>query len=165
MNTFSSSFQDDYLTLGVLSRRIWAFLIDSVLITLIVGVLYVIFLLFGLLTLGLGLPLLGVLPMAAPAYHFLFLAGPGSATPGQALMGLRVVRNDDLGRPTVAQALASTIGFYLTLATGAVWLLVALITTRRRTLHDLLANVVVVRTRALTAPAGYWNMSGGPWQR
>ena len=71
-----------------------------------------------------------------------------SATPGQAMFGLMVRRDDDLGPPTLAQAVISTLVFYLTLATSGLLLLVALFTERKRTLHDLVSGLVVVRTRA-----------------
>ncbi len=32
-------------------------------------------------------------------------------------------------------------------------------------LHDMLSGLVVVRERALTAPAGFWNMPGGTTTR
>ena len=118
-------------------------------------------LLFGLLTLGLGLPLLGVLPFVPFCYHLLFVAGPASATPGQQALGLVVRRNDDLGRPTPLQAFVYTLVFYLTLATTGLLLLVALFTVRHRTLHDLASGLVVVRARALTGGLGSWNMQGG----
>jgi len=155
-------FQDDFLTMGVVSRRVWAWLIDACLIGLLAGTLLLVFLTFGLLTLGLGLPLLGLLPLVPLLYHFLFLAGPAAATPGQQALGLVVCRNADLGRPTPFQALVSTLGFYLTLAAGVIWLAVALLTVRRRTLHDMFAGLVVVRARALTRTAGSWNIPGGP---
>jgi uncharacterized RDD family membrane protein YckC len=110
------------------------------------------------------LPLLGLLPAVPPLYHFLSLASRLSATPGQALLGLRVRRNGDLGRPDMLEALVSVVGFYVTLALGAIWLAIALATTRHRTLHDLVAGLVVVRTdalSALTAPDGDWNMGHG----
>src|SRR6185503_8877034 len=91
---------DDFLTRGVLIRRVFAWLIDLLLIGLICGMLLLVLLLFGVLTLGLGLPLLGILPFVPFAYHMLFLAGPPSATPGQSVLGLVVRRNDNLGRPT-----------------------------------------------------------------
>jgi uncharacterized RDD family membrane protein YckC len=81
-----------------------------------------------------------------------------SATPGQAMLGLIVRRNDDLGRPSFAQALVSVIGFYITIAFGVIWLAVALLTVRRRTFHDMVSCLVVVR--ALQPPAGYWSMPG-----
>jgi DNA-binding transcriptional ArsR family regulator len=105
--------------------------------------------------------LLALLPAVPFCYHFLFLAGMG-ATPGQAALGLRVVRDEDLGPPGALRALISTLVYYLTLAATGLLLLVALVTVRKRTLHDLVSGLVVVRARALTAPAGFWNMPGGP---
>ncbi len=156
-----SPLDEDLLIEGVLTRRVFAWLIDVLLIMLIVVALWFALVLFGLLTLGLGLPLLGILPFVPFCYHMLFLAGPASATPGQQALGLIVRRNDDLGRPTPVQAVVSTLLFYVTLATSGLLLLVALFTVHRRTLHDLLSGLVVVRTRALTRGLGSWNMQGG----
>lgn len=153
---------DDYwLTEGVMIRRVFAWLIDVLLIALLLGALWIALLLFGVLTLGLGLPLLGALPFVPFCYHLLFVAGSGSATPGQQAFGLVVRRDDDFGRPSFAQAFVYTLGFYLTLATTGLLLLVALFTVRHRTLHDLASGLVVVRTRALTGGFGSWNMQGG----
>jgi len=157
----TNPFDEDLLTEGVLTRRVFAWLIDVLLIALIFVALWFVLMLFGLLTLGLGLPLLGVLPFIPFCYHMLFLAGPASATPGQQALGLIVRRNDDFGRPTPVQAVVSTLLFYATLATTGLLLLVALFTVRRRTLHDLLSGLVVVRARALTRGLGSWNMQGG----
>jgi uncharacterized RDD family membrane protein YckC len=156
-----SPLDEDLLIEGVLTRRVFAWLIDVLLIMLICVALWFALVLFGLLTLGLGLPLLGILPFVPLCYHVLFLAGPASATPGQQALGLIVRRNDDLGRPTPVQAVVSTLLFYVTLATSGLLLLVALFTVHRRTLHDLLSGLVVVRTRALTRGLGSWNMQGG----
>jgi uncharacterized RDD family membrane protein YckC len=152
---------DVWLTEGVLTRRVFAWLIDALLIGLILAALWFVLLLFGLLTLGLGLPLLGVLPFVPFCYHLLFVAGPASATPGQQALGLVVRRDDDLGRPTPVQAFVFTLVFYLTLAATGLLLLFALFTVRRRTLHDLASGLVVVRARALTRGLGSWNMQGG----
>jgi uncharacterized RDD family membrane protein YckC len=156
-----SPLDEDLLIEGVLTRRVFAWMIDVLLIMLIIAGLWFALLLFGLLTLGLGLPLLGILPFVPFCYHMLFLAGPASATPGQQVFGLIVRRHDDLGRPTPVQAVVSTLLFYVTLATSGLLLLVALFTVHRRTLHDLLSGLVVVRTRALTRGLGSWNMQGG----
>jgi uncharacterized RDD family membrane protein YckC len=156
-----SPLDEDLLIEGVLTRRVFAWMIDVLLIMLIIAALWFALLLFGLLTLGLGLPLLGILPFVPFCYHMLFLAGPASATPGQQVFGLIVRRHDDLGRPTPVQAVVSTLLFYVTLATSGLLLLVALFTVHRRTLHDLLSGLVVVRTRALTRGLGSWNMQGG----
>jgi len=156
---------DDYLlTRGVVTRRVFAWFIDLLLLAAIMLGLWLVLMMFGVLTLGLGFPLMGVLPFVPFCYHVLFLAGPTSATPGQQMLGLVVRRNDDFGRPTALQAVISTIVFYLTLATSGLLLLVVLITSRRRTLHDLVSGLVVVRTEAmqpLTPPFGYGNIQGG----
>jgi uncharacterized RDD family membrane protein YckC len=156
---------DDYLlTRGVMIRRVVAWFLDLLLLAAIMLGLWLVLLLFGVLTLGLGLPLLGILPFVPFCYHVLFLAGPASATPGQRMLGLLVRRNDDFGHPTALQAVISTIVFYLTLATSGLLLLVALLTSRHRTLHDLISGLVVVRIEAiqpLTPPFGYGNIPGG----
>ena len=152
---------EDALLQGVLRRRCVAWLVDLALIVLVVGALWVALFSFGVLTLGFGLPLLGVLPIVPFCYHFFSLASPFGATPGQAMLGLRVVRDVDLGPSEPVQALLSTIGYYITLSTAGLLLLVALVTTRKRTLHDMLGGLVVVRARALTEVLGSWNMANG----
>lgn len=155
---------DDLLTHGVPTRRVIAWLIDVLLIGAILVALWLALMLFGFLTLGLGFSALGLLPFVPFCYHVLFLASPMSATPGQRCLGLLVRRNDDFGRPNALQAVISTLVFYLTLATTGLLLLVALVTVRRRTLHDLASGLVVVRIEALqplTPPFGYGNMAGG----
>jgi uncharacterized RDD family membrane protein YckC len=152
---------DEFLTGGVLSRRCVAWVIDIVLIVLLVWVLWWLMIFVGLLTFGLGWGAIGMLPFVPFCYHFFSLLGAASATPGQRMMGLTVRRNEDFGPPTALQALISVLGFYLTLATSGVLLLVALFTIRHRTLHDLVSGLVVVRVQALTAPGGGWNMYGG----
>jgi uncharacterized RDD family membrane protein YckC len=161
MNDRMNPLDEDLLIEGVLTRRVFAWLVDVLLIALICVALWFTLVLFGLLTLGLGLPLLGILPFVPFCYHMLFLAGPASATPGQSALGLIVRRHEDLGRPTPVQALVSTLLFYVTLATSGLLLLVALFTVHRRTLHDLLSGLVVVRSRTLTRVLGSWNMQGG----
>ncbi|MBV9251774.1 MAG: RDD family protein [Acetobacteraceae bacterium] len=149
------------MTRGVLIRRVFAWLLDLVLIGLLILALWFALVVFGFLTLGLGFPLLGLLPLVPFCYHLVSLLSPACATPGQQVLGLIVLRNDDLGRPTGIQAVISTVVFYLTLATSGLLLLIALFTIRKRTLHDLVSGLVVVRRQAwqaLTPPVGSWNM-------
>lgn len=150
---YRATIDDAWLTEGVLIRRVFAWLIDAVLLGLLFGVLALVLLLFGVATLGLGLPLLGMLPFVPFCYHWLFIAGQACATPGQRAFGLIVRRSDDLGRPTAVEALVFTIIFYLTLATSGLLLLIALFTVRHRTLHDLASGLVVVRVRGLPRAA------------
>lgn len=147
----SSSVQmvsDESFIAGVMSRRCVAWLLDAMLIGLLVGVMCVVLLVFGLLTLGLGFGALAILPAIPFLYHFLSLLRPSSATPGQVAMGLTVRRDEDLGPPTGLQALIFTLVFYLTLATSGLLLLIAPFTVRHRTLHDLASDLVVVRRYA-----------------
>ena len=173
MNTTRFDFGDwseeAALTDGVLTRRVLAFLVDGILLAIIGAVLFVVLGLFGLLTLGLGLPLLGLIPLVPTAYTWLFLVSGLSATPGQSLLGLAVRRDEDLGPPTSLQALVWSIGFALTCSLGFIWFAVALVTVRHRALHDLVADLVVVRARAvpggskstLTATRPRWKTGGG----
>ena len=164
--SYSGHFPDDsYLTDGVITRRCVAWVIDLVLIALLVFVLWLALATIGVLTLGLGFSLMAALPIVPFLYHLLSLLRPRSATPGQSMMGLTVRRDDDLGPPTPLQAVVSVIIYYLTLAATGLLLLIALFTTRKRTLHDLVSGLVVVRVRAmeaLTQPPAYGNMAGGP---
>ena len=153
---------DDGLTEGVLLRRIVAWLVDLLLLGVVLAVLWVLLALFGLVTLGLGLPLLALLPIVPFAYHTLFIAGSSGATPGQLLMDLAVRRDSDLGRASLLQAALFTGGLYITLSAGAVWLAAALFVPRKRALHDLISGLVVVRRGALTPEAAFVNMPGGP---
>jgi uncharacterized RDD family membrane protein YckC len=149
------------LTEGVMSRRVVAWFIDAVLIGLLMAALWVVLLLFGLLTLGLGFSAMTILPFVPFGYQVLSLLCSASATPGQQMLDLTVRRDDDLGPPTVLQAVIFTLVFYLTLALTGLLLLIALFTERHRTLHDMLSGLVVVRARALqmlTPPPPYGNM-------
>jgi uncharacterized RDD family membrane protein YckC len=153
-----------FLTDGVLSRRCVAWCVDAVLIALLMWVLWWVLLLFGILTLGLGFGAMTLLPVVPFCYNMLSLLSARSATPGQQMLGLTVRRDEDLGPPTGLQALVSTLLYYVTLATSGLLLVIALFTIRKRTLHDLVSGLVVVRVRAmdsLTAPPGPWNMAGG----
>ena len=156
--TMVADMQNDMLTGGVLVRRVFACVLDGIVLGGVTFALWTMLASFTVLTLGLGMPLWGVLPAIPVLYVWLTVASPMSATPGQAMLGLSVRSNTDLTRPTPLQALIYAAGYYFTVAAGAIWLAVALITVRRRCFHDMLAGVVIVRERALTVSASYWNM-------
>jgi uncharacterized RDD family membrane protein YckC len=161
----TAAMQDELLTHGALPRRLLGFVIDGVIVLVIWKLLAVALFVFGILTLGLGMPLLALLPVVPPAYNWLGLMSPLSATPGQALLGLMVRRDGDLGRPGPLAAAIWVGGFYLSLALSGLPLLTALFSPRRRALHDIGAGLVVVRGRALTPATGFGNMApGGPWR-
>jgi uncharacterized RDD family membrane protein YckC len=153
--------RDEAFIEGVLTRRCLALLIDLLFIGVILTVLWVFLFLFGLLTLGLGFGAMAVLPAVPFLYHFLSLLRSASATPGQALLGLTVRRDEDLGSPTGLQALIFTLVFYLTMATSGLLLLVALFTVRHRTLHDMASDLVVVRRHTFDA---WCRQAGAGWR-
>lgn len=152
---------DDDLIEGVVERRAAAWCIDVVLIGIIAAVAFAAIVIVGLLTFGFGFVLLGWLPPIGLVYHTLFVAGPRAATPGMRLMDLSVRHEADLGPPSLLQAIVFTAGLWLTLTFAFFLLLAPLVTVRKRALHDIVAGVLVVRNRALTARLASMNMGDG----
>lgn len=130
---------------GILLKRVLAYAVDF----LILGALFVAGWLAlsvaAVLSFGLLAPLVGLFSLVlAPCYHGFLVGGPGAATIGMRMFGIHV-RSMDGGRPTLLQAFLMSIVFYATVpTTGWLILLVTLFNKRRRTLHDLLSNTVVV---------------------
>jgi uncharacterized RDD family membrane protein YckC len=146
-------------------RRVFAWILDAMFITAIGTVIWLFLAAFTVLTFGIGAPLFALLALLPPFYGFLSLLTPMQASPGQALLGLIVVRDADWGSPTVLQAVVYIAAYWITMAAGVIWTAVALITTRHRTFHDMISGLVVVRRSVLrahltAAPPG-WNMPGG----
>jgi uncharacterized RDD family membrane protein YckC len=157
-----SGFVDEVLlTEGVTGRRVGGWFIDLLIMAIVLTALNIALWVLGFLTFGLGWFLLGGLWAVPLVYIILFVASPGQATPGMAIAGLRVVRDEDLGRPTPAQAVAYAICYALTMWAGAVWLLAALFTRRARCLHDIVAGVAVVRAGAVPPAMPAWGPSAG----
>lgn len=151
MSRGATMVRDEDFTDGVLTRRVLALFLDILFVAILFIPICAILALFGVLTFGVGFGAMAILPAIPFLYHFLSLLRRSSATPGQAAMGLTVRRDSDLGPPDALQALLFTAIFYLTMATSGLLLLVALFTTRHRTLHDMASDLVVVRRRALDA--------------
>jgi uncharacterized RDD family membrane protein YckC len=152
---------DEWLTEGVMARRVGAWLVDALVVSILFVVLKLVFLAFGLITLGLGLPLLGLLPLLPFVYYVGFIISGRGATPGQQAMGLVLRRDADLMPLSGLQALVWTVGLIVTMVAGAFWVLVALVTVRHRTLHDLAAGAVMTRSRAVQPRTGIWTMPPG----
>ncbi len=144
--------QDELLTGGVVGRRMIAWLLDAMILGLLAFVVWFGLAAFTLMTLGFGAPAFALLAFLPAAYGFLSLISGLQASPGQAMMGLIVVRDIDLGPPTAAQAMVSVIAYTATIALGAIWCAVAVVTTRHRTVHDFASGLVVVKRSALQIP-------------
>jgi uncharacterized RDD family membrane protein YckC len=138
---------------GVLWRRAAAYLIDAVCILAIAVAAWVLFTLLTVLSFGLLAPglwfLFGLIPVA---YHTLLVSGPRAATFGMRAFDLQL-RSWQGEHPVFLQALAHAALFYLTVAaTGSLILLFALFNRRKRTLHDVLTGMLMVRGPARIGP-------------
>ena len=131
---------------GVLSRRVFAFIFDYIIILALLIPASILVALFGILTLGIGWMLFAVLfPLVALPYVAWTLGGRRQATPGMRAMGVRLERTD--GGPVGGLlAIVHTVLFWAgnAILTPLV-LLVTLFADRKRTLHDQLLGTVVVR--------------------
>lgn len=132
---------------GVRTRRIFAFLIDYLIVAILLIPFGILVFFLGILTLGLGWMLFGVLaPLVALAYVWNTLGGPKQATTGMQMMGIRLDRLD--GRPIDGlTAIVHSVLFWAgNVVLSPLILLATLFTDRKRTLHDLLLGTVVTRT-------------------
>lgn len=132
---------------GVTLRRIVAYFVDFWIMVALLLVLHFAVGIATILTFGLLGPLHFLLvPLVVMLlYHILQIASPYAATLGMRLCGLRAwsVLGD---RPTPAQAAIHGVCFYGSVGiSGGLLLIVALFNRHRRTLHDFLAGVVVLR--------------------
>lgn len=131
---------------GVLTRRVFGWIIDYVIIGLLTVLAAIVVFFLGILTLGLGWLLYGVLvPVVAALYVWSTLGGRRQATIGMAMMDVRLTHYD--GRPIDGlTALAHTALFWVfNVVLTPLVLLATLFTNDKRTLHDLLLGTVVVR--------------------
>jgi uncharacterized RDD family membrane protein YckC len=145
-DVLNSKLQDTRAFEGVLTRRVFAFLIDYLFIGLLLIPVGIVVFLLGLLTFGLGwllLPVLGF--VVALGYIALTLGGPNQATPGMRITGVRMEMLD--GRQIDwLLAMVHTVMFWaFNAALTPLILLVSWFTDGKRTLHDVLLGTVVVR--------------------
>lgn len=142
-----------------LLRRFAAFLVDLFLVGAIIAGLLIVAVSAvraGLTSAGQSLPsleLVQALIGSSPLFfllsgfilfgYFAFLPVTTGQTPGKALWGLRILRKDRPIGPITAAIRA--IGYLPSLLPLGIGLLPALVTRRKRALHDLLAGTCVVR--------------------
>ncbi len=134
---------------GVRTRRIFALMIDAIMITIVSVGLFFALLILGIVTFGLTWFLIPPLfPVVALIYNGLSISGWPMATPGMRVMDLQM-RMIDGSRVPFLNAAAHAIFFYLswTILTPFI-LLVSLFSHEKRCLHDMVAGVVVTRRLA-----------------
>jgi uncharacterized RDD family membrane protein YckC len=130
---------------GVLSRRVLAWLVDTVVISAIAAGMLVAGLVIGIVTLGLGLIVLPfIVPFAILAYYAMTLGSPARSTIGMRLFDL--VLTPARGKPLDGWAiLIHPIIFWLTIWFAWVAVLLPLFTPRRQMLHDLITGTLMLR--------------------
>ena len=135
---------------GVLTRRVFAFLIDLVVLSIPVILACMFIAVFGVVTLGLGWVLFWLVSPASVIWALIYygasLGGPHSATLGMRVMDLQL--RSWTGAPGyfvlgAAHALLFwvSVSFFTPLV-----LLVGLFNGRRRLLHDLILGTVVINS-------------------
>jgi uncharacterized RDD family membrane protein YckC len=139
---------------GVLIRRVFAFLIDLVVLSIPVILAAIFILLFGLVTFFLGWKLFALLSPAsiiwAIVYYGSSIGGPHSATIGMRMMDLEL--RTWYGAPgyfvlgaTHAVLFWATVSFLSPLV-----LVIGLFNGRRRLLHDIVLGTVVINSSVRT---------------
>ena len=137
---------------GVLARRMLAFLIDVVIITVPVLFSALCILLFGLFTFGLGWFLFWLLPAAATiwaiCYYGLTFGGAASATIGMRMLDLEM--RTWYGAPAYfVLGAVHAVAFWFTVSFFTPFvLLVAFFNERGRLLHDIMLGTVIINNTA-----------------
>ena len=144
----------------MLTRRVFAFLIDLVVLTVPVVLGYLFIAVFGIITLGLGWMLFWLAWPAtvvwAMVYYGASLGGPHSATLGMRVMDLEL--RTWYGAPGyfVLGAMHAVLFWVSISFLTPLVLLVGLFNGRRRLLHDIVLGTVVINSsvRTQVGPAG-----------
>src|SRR6478609_10156159 len=133
---------------GVLARRVVAFIVDFVIISIPVVLAAMFIFAFGIVTLGLGFALYWLLPTATVIWAIVYfgatLGGPASATFGMRVMDLEM--RTWYGAPAYfVLGAVHAIAFWFTVSFFTPFvLLVAFFNHRRRLLHDILLGTVII---------------------
>jgi uncharacterized RDD family membrane protein YckC len=144
---------------GVLTRRVIAFLIDLIVLSIPIVLAILFILVFGIVTLGLGWALFFLVSPASIIWALLYygasLGGPHSATLGMRVMDLEL--RTWYGAPGyfLLGAMHAVLFWISISVLSPLVLLVGLFNGRRRLLHDIVLGTVVINNsvRSQVAPA------------
>jgi uncharacterized RDD family membrane protein YckC len=132
---------------GVLSRRVFAFVIDYAIILLLCIPAAVVVFFLGIITLGLGFMLYPALfVIVALLYFGMTLGGPSQASPGMRAMGIALARADGRRLDFMTAVVHMVLFWLINSVLTPLILLAGLFTERSRLVHDMLLGTVVVRT-------------------
>lgn len=130
---------------NVRKKRIFAFLIDFIAITILSGIAYAVIGFLGIITLGLAWLLFpAIWPLVALAYTSFSLGGYYSATPGMRAFGLQM-RLSNGARPYPLYAAIHAILFYIFMG-FPILLLISLFSDQKRLLHDMILGAVIMNS-------------------
>ena len=142
---------------GVLTRRVFAFLIDLVVLAIPVILACMFIAVFGVVTLGLGWALFWLVSPASVIWALIYygasLGGPHSATIGMRVMDLEL--RTWYGAPSyfVLGAMHAVLFWISVSVLSPLVLLVGLFNGRRRLLHDIVLGTVVINSSVHTQVA------------
>ena len=144
---------------GVLTRRMIAFVIDLIVLSIPIVLAILFIVVFGIVTLGLGWMLFGLLSPAAIIWALVYygasLGGPHSATLGMRVMDLEL--RTWYGAPAyfLLGAMHGVLYWISVSVLSPLVLLIGLFNGRRRLLHDIVLGTVVINNsvRSQVAPA------------
>ena len=142
---------------GVLTRRVIAFLIDLIVLSVPVILAVIFIAVFGVVTLGLGWALFWLVSPAsviwAIVYYGTTIGGPHSATLGMRVMDLEV--RTWYGAPGYfVLGAAHAVLFYVSISVlSPLILLIGLFNARRRLAHDIVLGTVVINN-SVRVPVG-----------
>ncbi|MGJ4917551.1 RDD family protein [Bradyrhizobium sp. HKCCYLRH2060] len=143
-------YQQPELFRGVLTRRMIAFLIDLLVLSVPVILAVIFIAVFGLVTLGLGWALFWLVSPAsviwAIVYYGATIGGPSSATIGMRVMDLEL--RTWYGAPGYfVLGAVHAVCFWISVSVlSPLVLLIGLFNGRRRLLHDFVLGTVVINT-------------------
>jgi uncharacterized RDD family membrane protein YckC len=143
---------------GVLTRRVIAFIIDLIVLSVPVALAYVFIAVFGLITLGLGWVLFWLVWPAtviwALVYYGTTLGGEHSATIGMRVMDLEL--RTWYGAPGYfVLGAAHALLFWTSISfLSPLILLIGLFNARRRLAHDIVLGTVVINN-SIRSPVGH----------
>jgi uncharacterized RDD family membrane protein YckC len=135
---------------GVLTRRVFAFLIDLVVLSIPVILACMFIAVFGVVTLGLGWALFWLVSPASVIWALIYygasLGGPHSATLGMRVMDLEL--RTWYGAPGyfVLGAMHAVLFWISVSMLTPLVLLIGLFNGRRRLLHDIILGTVVINS-------------------
>ena len=140
--------QDDWRTYsGVLSRRVFAFILDYFIVALLCIPAGILLFIVSVATLGLGFFLYPALfVIVAGLYFGMTVGGPAQASLGMRSVGIGMRRIDGPRIDFMTAIVHLVLFWILNSVLTPLVLLVGLFTDRSRLLHDLLIGTVTVRS-------------------